>query len=137
MKISEIRVIIPMKNPIHDSPNTRQIFWRGRHEKWRRQTPGNRGTQSLQVPWQMPGDGWVAEEDNKKMNPKALLLGFLFLFQEGIKAMRELRIYKNEAVYYITARTNNYELLFQDNSDYGFFLETIKSRKEKLALPII
>ncbi|MFH0827622.1 MAG: transposase [Candidatus Omnitrophota bacterium] len=65
------------------------------------------------------------------MNPKALLLGFLFLFQEGIKAMRELRIYKNETVYYITVRTNNHELLFQDNSDYEFFVEVLKSRKEK------
>ena len=131
MKIREIRVIIPMKNRRHDSPNTCQIFWRGCPEKWQRQTPGNRGTQSLQVLWQMPGDGWVAEEVNNKMNPKALLLGFLFLFQEGIKAMRELRIYKNETVYYITVRTNNRELLFQDKSDYEFFVETLKSRKEK------
>ncbi len=131
MKIREIRVIIPMKNKKHDSPNTRQIIWRGCHEKWRRQTSGNRGTQSLQVLWQMPGDGWVAEEDNKKMNPKALLLGFLFLFQEGIKAMREQRIYKNETVYYITVRTNNRELLFQDQSDYEFFVEALKGRKEK------
>ncbi len=45
--------------------------------------------------------------------------------------MRELRIYKNETVYYITVRTNNHELLFKDNSDYEFFVETLKSRKEK------
>jgi REP element-mobilizing transposase RayT len=76
-------------------------------------------------------DGWVTEEDSKKIDPKALPLGFLFGFKERKKTMRELRLYKEETVCYITVRTNNREALFQDNSDYEYFLEVLKSRKQK------
>jgi len=67
-----------MKNRIHDALKICQVNWQACQEQWQGQTPGNRGTQSLQVLWQMPGDGWVTEEENKIKNPKALLLGFLF-----------------------------------------------------------
>jgi REP element-mobilizing transposase RayT len=45
--------------------------------------------------------------------------------------MREPRIYLKEAVYYATARAVDNELLFRDDADYEYFMEMLRSRKEK------
>lgn len=40
-------------------------------------------------------------------------------------------MYQKESVYYATVRASNNELLFRDDSDYEYFLEILKTRKEK------
>lgn len=92
------------------------------------QTSSNRGAQSLWVPTEVE-DSRVAEETDEKFNPKGLPLGFLF--ESEAKKMRLPRIYKEETAYYTTVRASNNELLFRDDSDYAYFLEVLKTRKEK------
>jgi len=45
--------------------------------------------------------------------------------------MREPRVYSKEAVYYTTAKVMNNELLFRNDADYAYFMEVLRSRKEK------
>lgn len=54
-----------------------------------------------------------------------------FLFDGDTNKMREPRVYKQDSVYHITVRASNRELLFCDDSDYAYFLEILKARKEK------
>lgn len=45
--------------------------------------------------------------------------------------MRSPRVYLKEAVYYTTAKAVDNELLFRDDADYAYFIEMLRSRKEK------
>src|SRR4030042_3905105 len=45
--------------------------------------------------------------------------------------MREPRVYLDQGVYYTTAKAGNNELLFRDDKDYEYFMELLRSRKEK------
>lgn len=72
-------------------------------------------------------DSQVAEENEARLNPKVLPLGFLF----GGQKMREPRVYLQGAVYYTTVKAGAGELLFRDDADYVYFLELIRERKIK------
>lgn len=46
------------------------------------------------------------------------------------KKMRKPRIYQ-EGIYYLTVKGNSHEFLFRDPADYEYFLNIIKTRKQK------